>query len=951
MEGKSGKPFPWACQSGRPSDSRRFLPWFPSPGVSLQKQATVVLAVLVGALLIKNIAGAIIQSSADDAQARAQAAQLLETHEKQFAIGLLNQETGERGFELTGQSQYLQPYQLGISQVRAARQFLDSASTDPSTRARVIAMETAASDWQGLASSRVATVTASGPGANPLTDLEAKGLFDTFRTAESNLSSSLDAAVKQDLDLAGTLATGATVTSVVSTVAILALLGFLAGVVFRSTLHPIRRLVWAANALAAGEAVTIPSINRSDEIGQLAKSLSAWAEASREQLDLAQAMVDVGSRTELNDVVPLGLRHAANALDSAAVVASLDSGLVFFLSAGEDRRIDSPERQLLPERSPASEVLRTGEPLIGDLRDPAWADSIHNWAANDNLGPMLTMPMISGGLVEGTLTAARHVGETAFRQADLIRAQLITAPLASAVRVARLFEDLRNANNQLLEANRHKSIFLANMSHELRTPLNAILGFSELLRDDKTDRFDAGTEHRFLDQIHTSGQHLLGLINDILDLSKVEAGQMDLHPEQIALAETVRTVLSTVEPLARTKDITLESDLASGLQLVADPIKLKQMLLNLASNAIKFTLTGGRVVIRTRQVGSWIEIAVTDTGIGIAKADLDRLFTEFQQLDAGHGRQQEGTGLGLALTKRFAELHGGEVNVESVPGVGSTFILRLPVEAIKPIELSSHVAHPVGQVDSDRPLVLVVEDNPDAAEILARHLEAGGFRMKIARTGTEAVDMARDLSPVAITLDILLPEIDGWEVLSRLKANELTRNIPVVVVSVIDNPALGKALGALDYFIKPVDRGALVSRLSQYAYTTQVKQGEVRVLVVDDEPANLDLLQALLEPEGFKVLRASGGMEGIELARTQRPHLVLLDLMMPKVSGFDVVEALRTDDATRAMPIMVLTSKDLTTDDKLALNGQVAAIFQRNSVAGAELVEWLRGFLAKPRAA
>src|SRR6202165_3031887 len=324
--------------------------------------------------------------------------------------------------------------------------------------------------------------------------------------------------------------------------------------------------------------------------------------------------------------------------------------------------------------------------------------------------------MVSGGVVVGTLTAARHTGSPAFGQTDLVRAQLIAAPLASAIRVARLFEGLRTANNQLLESNQHKSTFLANMSHELRTPLNAILGFSELLRDDKTGRFDASTQHRFLDQIHTSGQHLLGLISDILDLSKVEAGQMDLHPEEIALAESVRTVLSTVEPLARTKDITLESDLASGLQLVADPIKLKQMLLNLASNAIKFTLTGGRVVIRTRQVGSWIEIAVTDTGIGIAKADLDRLFTEFQQLDAGHGRQQEGTGLGLALTKRFAELHGGEVNVESVPGEGSTFVLRLPVAAAKLVPPPVGEPLRIGPSDVDLPLILVVEDNAEAAE-------------------------------------------------------------------------------------------------------------------------------------------------------------------------------------------------------------------------------------------
>lgn len=920
-------------------------------GVSLQKQATVFLAVLIGAVVVRNAAGAIIQSQGNDAQARAQAAQLLETHEKQFAIGLLNQETGERGFELTGLSLYLQPYELGTAQVAAARQFLDSASTDTATRARVTTMETAAGQWQAFAGARLASVAASGPNASPSTDQQGKGLFDAFRTAEADLSNSLDRTVNQDLASAANLSAAGNIASVVGTVSILALIAFLGWVVFQSTLHPLRQLVSAANGLAAGGPVTIPSLTRSDEIGQLAKSLSAWEQAARERLELARAMGDVGLRTELNDLMALGLTQTADALEAYEVAASLDSGLVFIRRGGDHRRIDSPQGALLPERSPASEVLRTGHALIGDLHDPIWSKVIRDWAAADDLGPVLTMPMVSGGVVVGTLTAARHSGGQAFHQADLVRAQLIAAPLASAVQVARLFEDLRSANNELINANQHKSLFLANMSHELRTPLNSILGFSELLRDDNAGRFDASTGHRFLEQIHASGQHLLQLINDVLDLSKVEAGQMELHPEHVELAESVRLVLSTVEPLAKTKNISIASDLGPGIHLEADPVKLKQMLLNLLSNAIKFTADGGRVSIGARQIESWVEILVTDTGIGIAGNDLERLFVEFQQLDSGHGRQQEGTGLGLALTKRFAELHGGEVRVLSVPGKGSTFILRLPLAAKRLIEPPGQRVAVIEPVDVDRPLILVVEDNPEAAEILARHLEVGGFRMQVARTGPQALAMARDLLPVAITLDILLPEIDGWQVLTQLKADELTQNIPVVVVSVIDNPALGRALGALDYFVKPVDRNALISRLGRYRFTNRVQHGEIRVLVIDDEPANLDLLDALLEPEGFKVLRASGGKEGIEVARAQHPHLILLDLMMPDVTGFDVVEALRGDEATHSIPIMVLTSKELTKDEKKALSGYVAAIFQRNSVAGPELVAWLRGFVMDGRAA
>jgi PAS domain S-box-containing protein len=508
-------------------------------------------------------------------------------------------------------------------------------------------------------------------------------------------------------------------------------------------------------------------------------------------------------------------------------------------------------------------------------------------------------------------------------------------------------EALLQAQEEAERANRVKSQFLASMSHELRTPLNAILGFSELLSDDATGRFDEATRRRFLDQIHSSGVHLLQLINDILDLSKVEAGQMELQLRPVELGSLIDEARATVEPLAQGKAISLNVDPGPELQLIADGAKVKQMLLNLLSNAIKFTPNGGSIQIRGRQVDSWVEIAVSDTGIGIAAEDLGRLFTEFQQLDAGPARQQEGTGLGLALTRRFAELHGGQVTVESALGKGSTFTLRLPLQA-NALRAPARLEPPlVTASDVMRPLVLVVDDNPQAAEILARTMGGGGFRIKVARTGPEALSMARELQPVAITLDILLPEVDGWEVLNRLKADEATRNIPVIVVSVVDNPALGRALGAFDYFVKPVDGKALLSRLSQYTFTTKVNSEPVRVLVVDDERANLDLLEALLKPAGFGVIRAGGGQEGIDLARSQMPNLILLDLMMPDLTGFDVVEALRADEGTRSIPIMVLTAKALTEDDKRALNGQVAAIFQRNSVAGTELIAWLRGIVAQ----
>ena len=622
-----------------------------------------------------------------------------------------------------------------------------------------------------------------------------------------------------------------------------------------------------------------------------------------------------------------------------------------------DRVLDSAAR--LVGASSAVAIDPIGAPVVSHGLDPAALTALGSRLAASQSGQgfvvvngsqraTMTFPLsLVGGRANRLVLIAGAFTPT-FGPDESSRAHQVVTAMATALDRLNLIDRLEATNVQLMEANRHKSLFLANMSHELRTPLNAILGFSELLSDDTIGRFDTDTRGRFLNQIHSSGQHLLGLINDILDLSKVEAGQMELHKERVHVREILEAVLATIDPLARTKDISIASE-SDELVLVVDAAKLRQMLLNLLSNAIKFTPSGGRVSVRAQAFGSWIDISVTDTGIGIAKRDLGRLFTEFQQLDAGPGREQEGTGLGLALTKRFAELHGGQVTVDSEKGKGSTFTLRLPAVAEVSTELSAEAPLVVRSTDPARPLVLLVEDNPQAAEILARHLDRGGFRIEIARTGIEAVAMARDLKPVAITLDILLPEIDGWEVLTRLKADEMTRNIPVVVVTVVDNPALGRALGALDYFVKPVDGSALLSRLAEYTFTTKVATESIRILVVDDEPSNLDLLAALLEPAGFSVIKATSGEEGIAAAKSLIPHLILLDLMMPRVTGFDVVEALRADDATSSIPIMVLTAKTLTLDDKRALNGHVAAIFQRQSVAGAELVDWIRGVVAKKR--
>jgi CheY-like chemotaxis protein len=456
-------------------------------------------------------------------------------------------------------------------------------------------------------------------------------------------------------------------------------------------------------------------------------------------------------------------------------------------------------------------------------------------------------------------------------------------------------------------------------------------------------QYSATTRARFLEQIHSSGTHLLGLINDILDLSKIEAGQMELRVQTVGVAELIRQTLSTIEPLAAQKQIQIQAgDLEAG-EIVADAGKFKQMLLNLVSNAVKFSPEGSVVTISAVRLENTVEVSVADRGIGIARGDQERVFHEFQQVDSGVGRQQTGTGLGLTLTRRFADLHGGDVRVSSELGKGSVFTISLPFLALNaqgPVSASTVFGNRRAAADR-RPLVLVVEDDPPAAELLMRQIEGAGFATAVARTGYEALAKARQLKPAAITLDILLPDLDGWEVLTRLKQDEATSAIPVIVVSVVDNPELGMALGALDYFVKPVPAKEMMSRLAKYNFGAKVGE-KATVLVVDDEEPNRDWLKRVLEPAGFSVIAASGGQEAIQIAKSDPPDLVMLDLMMPSVTGFDVVEALRADTTTQGIPIMVLTAKSLTAADIRQLNGHVSTILRRGSTGAADLVGLLR---------
>jgi signal transduction histidine kinase/DNA-binding response OmpR family regulator len=493
----------------------------------------------------------------------------------------------------------------------------------------------------------------------------------------------------------------------------------------------------------------------------------------------------------------------------------------------------------------------------------------------------------------------------------------------------RLIVDLRSASAA-------KSDFLAAMSHELRTPLNAIIGFSELLqRPISPAGHDPETIEEFAGHIHGSGLHLLELINEVLDLAKVEAGRLDLRPTVFDLDGLVRQTMETMQPLAARKAIRLEAPDHGRLDVEADQSRIRQVVFNLLSNAIKFTPQGGTVRVELSSDGDTCRLVVSDTGPGIAPADQATIFEAFRQAPEAAGL--EGTGLGLTLARQLVEAHGGSIDLESEVGHGSRFGVVLPLGRAR----REAVAAAPAPAAAEGRLVLAIEDDPSAAELLRVYLEEAGFATSIAPDGLTGIERAKTLQPAAIILDILLPDLDGWEVLQRLKGAEATREIPVIVVSVVDDAPLGFALGAVDYFVKPVAREALLGSLGLLTFTTKVQTRTVTALVIDADPEAGPGYRSQLEPDGFRVLVAASGEDGLEQARDEHPDLILLDLILPDTDGPDLVARLNADPATSDIPIWVTTRSHLDEAERARINGKVQGFVVRGGNGLAALRGWL----------
>jgi signal transduction histidine kinase/CheY-like chemotaxis protein len=775
----------------------------------------------------------------------------------------------------------------------------------------------------------------------------------------------------------------------------------------RRMVRPIEALQAGASQIGAGTLDHRIDVHTGDELedladgfnqmtGQLRDSYATLEQKVDERTrDLADALEQLRALGEVSQAVnsSLDLQTVLTTIVTHAVdLSGTDGGAIYeFDEAAQEFQLRATHGMSAELIGTIREAhIRLGQTVIGEAavkRAPVQTPDVREQpdsalpAALEKEGfrALLAVPLLREEQVVGALVV-RRTAPGPFPQETVDLLQTLATQSVLAIHNARLFHEIELKSRQLEVASHHKSEFLANMSHELRTPLNAIIGFSEVLIErlfgDLNDK-----QAEYLDDILGSGRHLLSLINDILDLSKVEAGRMELDLGIFALSEALENGLTMVRERASQHGVSLGLEVDESIGLIeADERKVKQVIFNLLSNAVKFTPDGGRVDVAARLMTNVVQVSVHDTGIGIAPEHQARIFEEFQQAPSGQASTREGTGLGLALARRFVELHGGRLWVDSRVGVGSTFSFSLPVlQALAPsASLGAapdsaaplHVSPPSAQphavplavspqsaqphavpLEAASRRVLVVEDNPQALDLLKLYLEGDGFSVAVAQDGETALGKARELLPDAMVLDILLPRLDGWDVLARAKADPAIADIPIVVVSMLDQRGKGFSLGAADYLVKPVQREALLATLRRLTLAGNGSTGQPHVLAIDDDPMALELIGAILAPAGYRVVKATDGKQGIAAAKMEHPGLVIVDLLMPEMDGFTVVEHLRADPTTAGIPIVILTSRSIGQTDRERLHGQISHLAHKSTFSRGEFVELVRKLCPLPEGA
>ena len=691
-----------------------------------------------------------------------------------------------------------------------------------------------------------------------------------------------------------------------------------------------KREIELAMTFAAQGAIAIRNANLMRELGQRTQELAR----SIDQLQgLSQVGEAVSSSLDLHEVLSTIVKHAVE-------LSGTEGGSIFeFDDESQEFRIftayGTSEELLATLRTTkvglhdtlVGRAASSGTSLIVADIGVAPRDAHLEQLALDGWRSVLAVPLQREGRILGALVVRRRTtGEFSAQITELL--ETFASQSALAIQNARLYQELARKTRELEIASRHKSEFLASMSHELRTPLTAVIGFSEVLLDRLFGELNARQE-RYLEDIRRSGRHLLELLNDILDISKVEAGKMELELADTSVSVALEHGVTMVRERASHRGLSLNVEVDPDVvDVVADPLRLKQVVLNLLSNAVKFTPPGGRVEVRARRVADEVHVTVEDTGIGISEEDQERIFESFEQGRGGLSASAEGTGLGLTLSKRIVELHGGRLWVESRLGEGSAFIFSLPAATgATVVSPGRALVEPQVPVSAGTRTILVVEDDRHSLELMTLYLRGAAFEIRVARDGEEGLELARALQPSAIVLDIMLPRLDGWDLLALLKSDPRTAGIPVVIVSMLDERGRGFALGAADYLVKPVTRNDVVATLSRW--TTTAPQ---TVVALSDDPSVLELLDSVASPAEYRLLRARDGDAAVAFAGTEHPAVMILDVLTTGVDAFDVVGRVRADPRTAAVPIVVLTVEAMTSESKRRLYGQIDRMAQKSEL-------------------
>lgn len=742
-------------------------------------------------------------------------------------------------------------------------------------------------------------------------------------------------------------------------------------------ISPLNQLIYMTKRLANSDLEQEVTIKSKDEIGELARAFNQMASNLAKRSALDNVALNMLANLKLSDVLNIVVETLRTTFDAAfARVWLIDNGdlcpdcvradictnkdkcLHLKVTVGTYAR-DEDYMRIPIGTMRVGRIAEAKKPsLVNDL---AKDNYIHNpeWMKREGIVAFAGYPIMLGDELLGVIAlfSKRPISDEEFKMlgsfADRTAMAIQNAKLHLEImelnqnlekKVSERTRELEIANIKLKKADRMKSEFLANMSHELRTPLNAIIGFAEVLRDGLCGELNENQKSAVID-IYESGKHLLQMINDILDLSKVEAGKMELQLEEFSLREAIDEIQSIIRDMANKKGLGLQvfvSDKVSNIY--ADQVKFKQIMYNLLSNAIKFTMQGSITISADCDDEKYI-ISVQDTGIGIEPKNFEVIFDEFKQLDSSQSRQYEGTGLGLALTKRLVELHGGKIWVESEGlGHGSKFSFTIPkIKQGQKAVLESHTHEPI-QISTGKPhkgkKILIVEDNEHAAQLLRIYLTEAGYETEVAIDGEEAVKKAKQILPFAITLDIMLPKKDGWQVMQELKDFPDTGHIPIIIVSIVDDESLGFSLGAVGYLVKPLDKDQLIGILDKIELAS--KQHSPKVLIIDDNEDDVRLMESILTNENFNVIKAYNGDEGIELAIKEKPDLIILDLIMPQKNGFDVVKAVSENPDIKDIPIIISTMKEITQEDRERLNNKVKSIIQKGEDARDRILQAIR---------